>query len=66
MPNESDCEPFRLSNPPERRRAKFDSDKARQNVLFSGLSCLSGQENLFPTDGRIEDAKVATASERTS
>ena len=38
--------------------ARFESNgKTRQKVLFCGLDCLSGQLDLFPTDGcsRAED-----------
>lgn len=28
-----------------------DNDRCRQRVLFSGLDCLPGQQDLFPTDG---------------
>ena len=49
-------DPFRLTSPPPQRvRAKFKSDPARQNVLFAGLSCLAGQTDLFLTDGRETD-----------
>jgi hypothetical protein len=30
------------------------TEKARQTVLFAGLSCLPAQEDLFPTDGPPE------------
>lgn len=49
---------FQLSNPPqssEPKPVKFFTEKARQSVLFSGLDCLPGQQDLFPTDGPSED-----------
>ena len=65
MPNESDCEPFRLTSPPQpKRREKFSSEPARQLVLLTGLQCLPGQESLFDSDGpkEIEDDTNRSAS----
>jgi hypothetical protein len=42
-------DPFKLSNPaPRPAPACFDNDPARQTKLLSGLSCLEGQQDLFP------------------
>jgi len=47
-------EKFTLRNdPPEPKRAPIESSgKRRQRMLFSGLDCLPGQMDLFPTDGQ--------------
>jgi hypothetical protein len=43
------AEPFQLKNdPPPARRC--ENDDRRQTVLFSGLDCLPGQDDLFPTE----------------
>ncbi len=47
-------EPFRLSQPPATRRATTKRPRQRQGVLFSGMDCLSGQKDLFETDGPQE------------
>jgi hypothetical protein len=42
---------FALANPPPKRE-KWQGDsapKCRQKKLLTGMSCLSGQENLFDT-----------------
>ena len=67
MPSESMDEPFRLRPPePPRKQVKFENaEPARQNVLFAGLNCLPGQENLFATDGKEkDDAELDAASSR--
>jgi hypothetical protein len=33
-----------------------DNDHCRQGVLFSGLDCLPGQQDLFPTDGGADES----------
>ena len=43
--------PFALTNPPPKRE-KWQGEpapKCRQRKLLTGMSCLSGQENLFDT-----------------
>ena len=55
-PTEDDRgEPFALARPktkpPAPRPIPFESSANRQRVLFCGLDCLSGQRDLFPTDG---------------
>ena len=49
-------EPFRLTNdPPQPEGEVFDlPPKQRQGVLFAGLDCLAGQQDLFDTDGEAE------------
>ena len=37
-----------------------NNDKSRQKVLFSGLDCLPGQLDLFPTDGTNQGERNAT------
>lgn len=49
-------EPFSLQRPqPKPRVDKFVSHGGAQNVLFSGMDCLPGQQDLFPTDGGLRD-----------
>jgi hypothetical protein len=38
-----------------KRRVCDTNPAQRQTVLFAGLACLPGQEDLFPTDGRQND-----------
>ena len=48
---ETQAPEFRLSNPPP-KPAKWQGEpapKCRQRKLLTGISCLSGQENLFDT-----------------
>lgn len=46
------CTPFRLENtPPKPKPLTFESSKDRQRVLFTGLDCLPGQQDLFDCDG---------------
>lgn len=47
---------FTLQNDPpkESRWQPPPTEKVRQTVLFSGLDCLAGQADLFPTDGPPE------------
>lgn len=43
---------FTLDNTPaEPKRGDWKPCKDRQKVLFSGMDCLPGQLDLFPTDG---------------
>ena len=37
-----------------------DSDKQRQNKLFSGVDCLPGQRELFNPDGYEDERDEAT------
>ena len=38
---------------PKRQRVKGENNpNTRQAVLFAGMNCLPGQENLFATDGQ--------------
>lgn len=47
-----ELEPFVLCNePPKPKPARFEDQCGRQSVLFAGLDCLSGQQDLFCTDG---------------
>lgn len=46
-------EPFALRRDPKPTRQKFPQEKRRQAALFCGLDDSPGQENLFPTDGRL-------------
>lgn len=39
---------------PQPRATQFVSHGGAQKVLFSGLDCLAGQQDLFPTDGPRE------------
>ena len=49
-------EPFRLANVTPTTKPHFEtSEPRRQTVLFSGLDCLAGQQDLFATDGRSDD-----------
>ncbi len=52
---------FALSNNPAPKKPCHaqPSDKMRQKVLFAGLDCLSGQMDLFPTDGQPPDDEQA-------
>jgi hypothetical protein len=43
---------FTLTNDELRRKPlEFSNDPTRQRVLFAGLDCLPGQQDLFATDG---------------
>ena len=33
----------------------YETSKCRQTVLFAGMDCLPGQQNLFETDGKDSD-----------
>ena len=57
MPNTDSSEPFELRNDPPRPApwTPPEPPKTRQRLLFAGLDCLSGQQDLFPTDGYEED-----------
>jgi len=39
-----------------------DGAADRQRVLFAGLDCLSGQMDLFPTDGEVGEEEESGAS----
>jgi hypothetical protein len=49
-------ERFTLANPapPPPARRGPEPERTRQTVLFAGLDCLPGQQNLFATDGGEE------------
>jgi hypothetical protein len=54
----SDDDPFQLQNePPKPKPTEFTDNDGRQRVLFSGLNCLPGQQNLFPTDGGDDEPR---------
>lgn len=43
---------FTLTNErPTAKPERFEQPQCRQSVLFAGLECLPGQQDLFPTDG---------------
>lgn len=46
-------EPFRLVQEPASGQKRWNPEnvQASQKVLFSGLDCLPGQQDLFETDG---------------
>ena len=47
---------FILANDkPRPKPAKWQNSDARQRVLFAGLDCLPGQQDLFPTDGGADE-----------
>jgi hypothetical protein len=51
-------EGYALTNPPPRLsecRGR-QPENTRQTVLFSGLDCLPGQQDLFETDGEAKPA----------
>lgn len=49
-------EAFELNNdPPADKKPTFDSNTGDQRVLFSGLECLPGQQDLFETDGQPDE-----------
>ena len=55
--NRSDCpflapEPFTLSREPKPEKCRQEMPERQiQTVMFSGMDCLAGQLDLFPTDG---------------
>ena len=50
-------EVYRLQNNQRKAApARFESQGSTQKVLFSGMDCLPGQQDLFPTDGRPSDS----------
>jgi hypothetical protein len=56
-------EEFTLTNvKPKPKPPAIEQAKERQNVLFSGLNCLPGQQDLFETDGKIRDEKENSSS----
>ena len=54
-----DMERFILTNDPPRpaKRDHDDGQRDRQRVLFAGLDCLSGQMDLFATDGELDEGE---------
>jgi hypothetical protein len=51
---------FTLANEvPRPKPLEFSNDPTRQRVLFAGLDCLPGQQDLFATDGDAEEAQDA-------
>jgi hypothetical protein len=52
-------ERYVLTNPPPRATAPESlgpqPEDTRQRVLFSGMDCLPGQQNLFETNGEDQD-----------
>ena len=55
-----DHESFALQRPqPKPRVTQFVSHGGTQKVLFSGMDCLPGQQDLFPTDGGLRDGGEA-------
>lgn len=54
-PGDDDREPFTLARPkikpPKAQQIPFENGPNRQRMLLCGLDCLSGQRDLFPTDG---------------
>lgn len=51
-------EAFHLTNEEPKRTpwGTPESPKAKQTVMFSGMDCLPGQQDLFPTDGKDREA----------
>lgn len=49
-------EPFELRNDPiVAKPLEFEHNpKGKQKVLFAGMKCLPGQQDLFETDGAID------------
>lgn len=61
-------EEFTLNNPaPKKQKVVVvtEQTKTRQQVLFAGMKCLPGQQDLFLTDGR-EFARPSTNSDDPS
>ena len=53
-------EPFRLQNDPPphrpwRGQKSSEKPKDKQAMLFSGLDCVPGQQDLFSTDGAASE-----------
>lgn len=47
------AEPWTLTvEAPRPAPARFENSEGRQSVLFAGLDCLAGQNDLFATDGQ--------------
>ncbi len=40
---------------PDQAGPEFENNDGVQRVLFTGLNCLPGQEDLFPTDGGADE-----------
>ena len=57
-------EPFQLRNdpPPHRPWRGREPENQQQLVLFAGLNCLPGQQDLFPIDGHTAGDSQATVS----
>ena len=54
-------EEFTLTNDePRPKPLEFSNDQTRQRVLFAGLDCLSGQQDLFATDGEADEVQDAS------
>ena len=54
-----DEQPFTLTNGPSRRKKDlvgYDPPQATQKVLFGGLNCEPGQQDLFATDGVLPES----------
>lgn len=56
---------FQLTNDQPQRRAAFKDEPARQSVLFSGMNCLAGQNDLFNTDGKARECRNCGAPNPT-
>jgi hypothetical protein len=56
-PGAKPVDDFTLANDPPKETPwqPPPTEKARQKALFSGLDCLPGQEDLFPTDGQCDN-----------
>jgi len=54
-----DDEPFALTNEPTRPKLRIENDDRRQTVMFSGMDCLPGQEDLFTTEEGDDNVAVA-------
>lgn len=54
-----DDEPFVLTNEPARPKLRIDNDDRRQTVMFSGMDCLPGQEELFASEEGNDDVAMA-------
>lgn len=54
-----DDEPFVLTNEMPRPKLRIENDDRRQTVMFSGMECLPGQEDLFTTEEGNDDVAMA-------
>ena len=72
MPNESDCEPFQLTSPPQpkRREKQKQPDESRQVLLFTALHCLGFKGSMFQeketTCSKSSDGTAALDSDSTT